>query len=119
MIPIPTSWLAAGAAGVIAVGGIGVQQLRIKSCQADLAESRSQVTVLSAQIEEQNRAVEAWQAKAATAQARAAQERRKAQERAKGAKAQIARLQAILDAPKPPAENLTCGDALRELRGVR
>ena len=119
MIPIPTSWLAAGAAGVIAVGGIGVQQIRIKSCQADLAESRSQVTVLSAQIEEQNRAVEGWEKKAASAQALAAQERRKAEERARGTRAQISRLQAILDAPKPPAENLTCGDALRELRGVR
>jgi len=119
MIPIPPSWIAAGAAGVIAVGGIGLQSYRLKSCQADLAVSRSQLVVLSAQIEEQNRAVESWQAKAATLHAKAAQERRKAEERAKGTRAQIARLQAILDAPKPPAENLTCGDALRELRGVR
>jgi predicted RNase H-like nuclease (RuvC/YqgF family) len=119
MIPIPPSWIAAGAASAIAVGGIGVQSYRLNSCKADLAESRSQVTVLAAQIEEQNRAVEDWQAKAATLQATAAQERRKAEERARGTRAQIARLQAILDAPKPPAENLTCGDALRELRGVR
>ena len=119
MIPIPTSWLAAGAAGVIAVGAVGVQSYRLKSCQADLAETRSQLAVISAQIEEQNRAVEGWQAKAASAQATAAQERRKAEERSKGSRAQIARLQAILSVPKPPAENLTCADAMRELRGVR
>jgi predicted RNase H-like nuclease (RuvC/YqgF family) len=119
VIPIPISWLAAGAAGVIAVGAVGVQQIRIKSCQADLAETRSQLAVISAQVEEQNRAVEGWQAKAASAQATAAQERRKAEEAARDTKVKIARLQAILDAPKPAVENLTCVDALRELRGVR
>lgn len=119
MIPVPTSWLVAGGAAVLAAGAVGVQSYRLNSCKADLAESRSQVTVLSAQIEEQNRAVQAWQDYAASAQATAAQELRKAQERSKGAKAEIRRLQAILDAPKPATETLTCQDALRELRGVR
>ena len=120
MIPIPTSWLAAGAAGVLAIGAVGVQSYRVKSCQANLAEIRSQVAVLGAQIEEQNRAVEGWQAKMASAQATAAQERRKAAERAQGAQAEIRRLQAILNRPvQPDAPALTCNDALRELRGVR
>lgn len=116
---IPPTWIAAGVAGTLALGTIGVQSYRLKSCQADLAESRSQVAALSVQVEEQNRAVEGWQAKAASAAATAAQARRKAQEASKGAKAQIKRLQAILDAPKPEGPALTCNDALRELRGVR
>lgn len=105
---------------MLAVGAVGVQSYRVKSCQADLAEIRSQVAILGLQIEEQNKAVEGWQAKAIAAQATAAQERRKAADRAMGAHAEIRRLQAILSAPRAPdAPAMTCNDALRELRGVR
>lgn len=116
---IPPTWIAGGAAVVIAAGAIGVQSYRLNSCRADLAEAKTVIATLSAQVEAQNKAVEDWQAKAATAAVTAAQEQRKAQERAKGDRAQIKRLQAILSAPKPPVETRTCQDALRELRGVR
>ena len=96
MIPIAPTWIAAGVAGTLAIGAIGVQQYRINSCRADLAEARTIVAGLSAQIEQQNQAVKTWQDKAVAAQAAAAQEQRVAAERAKGTKIQIARLQGLL-----------------------
>ena len=93
----------------------GVQTWRLHSCQAESAAVKAQVTVLGAQLGEQNRAVEALQAQGAAKAAAAAQALSKAEARAKVWDAQAARLQAVLTGRKPDGDK-TCSGAWAELR---
>src|SRR3990167_8743515 len=80
---------------------VGVQTYRLNSCQAELAGAQAQVLVMSAQIKEQNRAVEALQAAGSKKQAESAAALRKAEGRARVWDDQARRLSAILMNRKP------------------
>ena len=93
----------------------GVQTWRLHSCQADAAAVKAQVTVLGAQIGEQNRAVEALQAAGVAKAKESAQALAKAEGRAKVWDEQAKRLQAALTGRKP-TDATDCKAAWQEIR---
>ena len=94
---------------------VGVQTYRLHSCQAELAGSRAQVMVMSAQIKEQNRAVEALQAAGAKKASESAQALRKAEVKAKVWEANAAGLRTVLLNRKPDGPK-DCAAAWAEIR---
>ena len=96
------------------VAAIGVQTMRLDYCQKGRAEDQAKITVLGAQLAEQNRAVEALQAAGVAKQAEAAQALRKAETRAQVWDTQAKRLTALLTSPKPAgADCKTAWEAIR------
>ena|SRR3990167_2354537 len=92
------------------LAAIGIQTLRLDWCQKGRAEDRARITVLGAQIAEQNRAVEELERQGAAKATEAAKALRKAETRARTWDANAARLRAILTARKPE-EAKSCSDA--------
>jgi len=92
----------------------GVQTYRLKGCQADSAALTAQVTVMGAQIVEQNRAVEALAAEGARKAAAASQALAKAEGKARVWDEQAKRLTAVLTARKPT--ETSCAAAWAEIR---
>ncbi len=103
-------WLLMAALGVV----ISVQTARLEWCQRGRAADEAKITVLGSQIAEQNRAVEALQAKSAAKALKSAQALRAAEGRAQVWDAQAKRLTAILTSRKP-GEAKACSDAWREI----
>ena len=106
----------AGIAIALCLAFGGVQTWRLHSCQADSAAVKAQVTVMGAQIGEQNRAVESLRSEGAKKQAESAQALAKAEGRAKVWDAQAGRLQAALTNRKPDGPK-DCAAAWKEIRG--
>ena len=98
-----------------ALGFGGIQTYRLKGCQADSAKLTAQVTVMGAQIGEQNRAVEALAAEGARKAAAASQALAKAEGKARVWADNALRLQAVLTARKP-TDDKTCSAAWAEIR---
>lgn len=117
MIPLLTSGPGLAAIGIaLALAFGGIQTYRLNGCQADSAKLTAQVTVMGAQIGEQNRAVEALAADAAKKQAAAAQALAKATGRAKVWEDNAARLRAVLTAPMAADAPTDCAAAWTEIR---
>ena len=96
------------------LAAIGIQTLRLDWCQKGRAEDQARITVLGAQIAEQNRAVEELQRQGVAKATEAAKALRKAEGRVKVWDANAARLRAILTARKPE-EVKSCSDAWVEI----
>ena len=94
----------------------GIQTYRLKGCQADSAKLAAQVTVMGAQIGEQNRAVEALAAEGARKAQEASKAIAKAEVKAKVWTDNALRLQAVLTARKP-TDATDCKAAWQEIRG--
>ena len=94
----------------------GIQTYRLKGCQADSAALEAQVTVMGAQIGEQNRAVEALAAEGARKAKEGAQALAKAEVKAKVWTDNALRIQAVLLARKP-TDATDCKAAWQEIRG--
>ena len=94
----------------------GVQTWRLHSCQAESAAAKAQVTVMGAQIKDQNAAVEALRSAGIRKQAEAAQALAKAEGRAKIWTENATRLQAVLTARKPdgPKDCAAAWEAIRK-----
>jgi len=103
------------AAVILAAAGIWIAVLtfQLNSCKANNADLAIKATAMSAQILEQNRAVDAL-AKAGREKAeRAAQALAKAQKQARARSGEVKRLRSLL-ARKSPGK--TCSDAWAEIR---
>ena len=96
------------------LAGLGIQSARLDYCKKGRAEDQARITVLGAQLAEQNRAVEALQAAGAAKAKEAAEALRKAEGRARVWDDQARRLTAILTSPKPPGAG--CREAWAEIR---
>lgn len=96
------------------LAAVGIQTLRLDWCQKGRAEDQAKITVLGAQIAEQNRAVEALQAESARRLATSAAALRKAEERARTWDEQARRLQAVLTNRQPGGPK-TCSEAWAEI----
>ena len=93
----------------------GIQTYRLKGAQADSAKLTAQVTVMGAQIGEQNRAVEALAAEGARKAQEASKALAKAEGRALVWDEQAKRLRAILTARKPTETSCTAAwEAIRK-----
>lgn len=101
---LPLSILLPGLAIAGALALAGVQTLRLKGCQADVATHKAQVAILGTSLAEQNRAVEALKAESALRAARSAMALRKAEDKARVWDDQARRLTAVLTAPRPAGE---------------
>lgn len=105
----------AGIAIALCLAFGGIQTYRLKGCQADSAALKAQVTVMGAQIWEQNRAVEALAAEGARKAAEASKALAKAEGRAQVWDKQAKRLQDVLTRRKPTDDN-SCVAAWAEIR---
>ncbi len=106
-----------GIAFLLAFGGI--QTYRLKLCDAEGKAAKAQITVMGAQIGEQNRAVEALEAAGRQKAKEAAQALAKAEGRARVWDEQAKRLAGLLAAPRAPdapPQPTDCAAAWRELR---
>ena len=92
------------------LAAIGIQTLRLQWCQGGRAEDQARITVLGAQIAEQNRAVEELERQGAAKATEAAKALRKAETRARTWDDHAKRLRSILTARKPE-EVKSCSDA--------
>ena len=97
-----------------------LQTVRLADCRADAAAQKAQVTVLTGQVEEQNRAVQGFVQTAQERSKRAAAALAQVQAGQRSHEAEKARLEALLAAakapPKPSEPARTCGQAWAEIR---
>ena len=96
------------------LAAVGIQTARLNWCQNGRAADQAKITVLGAQIAEQNRAVEALQAAGVAKAKEAAKALAKAEGRARVWDDQAKRLTALLTAPKP--QGAGCREAWAEIR---
>lgn len=103
----------------VVTAGAGVQTVRLSSCKAGAAEAQAALTVAGDRLRQQSDAVADWQAKAAQAARKGAQERAKVVAVTQSHAALVASLKARVEAPAPVAVGgveLGCRDALAEVR---
>src|SRR3990167_7405853 len=93
---------------------IGIQTLRLDWCQKGRAEDQAKITILGAEIAEQNRAVEELERQGAAKATESAKALRKAEGVARVWDDHAKRLRAILTARKPE-EVKSCSDAWAEI----
>ena len=104
----------------LATAGAGVQTVRLSTCQAGAAEAQAALTVAGDRLKQQSAAVADWQAKAAQAARKGAQEHAKVVAVTQSHAALVASLKARVEAPAPVAVGgveIGCREALSEVRG--
>lgn len=109
--------VAAGAVILSLSGAVYVQTVRLNGCKGELTGAKAQIAVLAAQMDAQNRAVEALQADGRARSAQAAAALLAQRERSKGIQKQADSLQAALNAAKGRKPSACpAGDAAQEVR---